>query len=181
MKNTEQPLSVSRCIILWLTFICSLFATASLVGRADAYCTPYFSPLNIKVLLLPLSLTTNSISIIGFSTICVWGVLFLIPQYYLCKSWLYQASSVRILPVVFLLHAILVTLYFALAAEISWQQAGVGLAVCLLLLALAILLNGPRQARKAVSFRYRLIKRWLRFLKATQPSEPEKPRRGLFS
>ena len=168
MSAPSSKNTVPRAIALWLVFVLSIWTTAICVGRADAYFTPFFAPVSPRLLLLPINLTTNSLTIIGFSAICVWGLVLLIPQYYLCKSWLLQNASPRILPAVFLLHAMLVSIFFALSAEIPWSKGLAALAVCLLLMGATILLNGPERVRRTVSFRYRLLRRWLRTMKGQE-------------
>jgi hypothetical protein len=168
MSAPSSKISVSRCIALWLVFVLSIWLTAICLGRAEVYFTPFFAPVSPRLLLLPLNLTTNSLTIIGFSAICVWGLIFLIPQYYVCKSWLLQNASPKILPAVFLLHAMLVSIFFALSAEVSWAKGLMGVAAGVLLMGATILLNGPQQVRRNVSFRYRLLRRWLRSMKGQE-------------
>lgn len=153
-----RSLSFSRIFSLWLT-ICLATLAAIMLGGA---------PGNPITVLLPVTISLASIAVIGVSVICLWGLLFVVPIYYLSEAWLRLAAP-KLIPLIFLLQAILTTLYYLLAGEMLWRQGGQALGLFAILLTAMVVAYGPADVRKHLERRRRILKRWLRSMRQQEP------------
>jgi hypothetical protein len=161
-SRSEKRLSFYRIFTLWLT-ICLATLIAMLLGDA---------PGNPLTPLLPLTVSLAGVAVMGVSTICLWGLIFVVPIYYLSEAWLRLAAP-KLIPPIFLLQAILTTLYYLIAGEMPWRRGSQALGIFALLLAIVVVAYGPTEVRRHVQRRARILKRWLRNMRRLDEAKPE--------
>lgn len=149
----------------WAALILSVLAGTYLSLCLCQHGTRFLTPA------LPLALSLASFSVIALSSICVWGLLFTIPMYYLAKAALDGASLWRCCLPVLCLQSAMTSINRSLSGDVAWSNALLAVGVSLALLMLVILLIGPAQARKAVSIKYHAIRSHLADLKAQSEAE----------
>jgi hypothetical protein len=152
-----------RFFTLWLT-LCLGTLAAILLGAA---------PGNPITPLLPFTISLAGIAVMGVSSICLWGLLFVVPIYYLSQAWLRQAQ-IKLLPFLFLLQALLTTLYYLFAGEMPWRQGGQAGGLFALLLLIYVVIYGPADVRRHLTRRTRILKRWLRRMRSQDDKTPER-------
>jgi len=136
--------------LLWLCLAGGTFV-GLLPGDSTGCLTPW----------LPVSLTLAAVSIVGLSSLCLWGLLFTLPGYLLADAWLRRRLSWA-LPALLLAQAGVTSLQQALAGVAPWPSTLYLLATLAGLQVLCLAADRGRQVQKLLGRKARLLKRWLR-------------------
>ena len=161
-SRTNKQTAFYRIFSLWLTICLATLAAMMLGGAPGNPLTPF----------LPITVSLAGIAVMGVSVICLWGLLFVVPIYYLSEAWLRLAAP-KLIPLIFLLQALLTTLYYLFAGEMPWRQGGQALGIFALLLVAVIVTYGPAEVRRHIDRRARILKRWLRTMRRHDATKPE--------
>ncbi|MGI6355975.1 MAG: hypothetical protein GX937_08815 [Lentisphaerae bacterium] len=121
--------------------------------------------------LLPVSLTLAGVSILGLASLCIWGLLFTIPGYFLATAWL-QRRVYWALPPLLLGQAAVTALQQALAGAAPWQETVVLLVFLAGLLTVFLACDRQRRTQNLLSHKFRLLRRWLRRMKRRDNPTP---------
>lgn len=125
----------------------------------------------VRPFLLPVSLTLAGVAILGLASLCVWGLLFTIPGYFLAVAWLRRRVYWALPPLV-LAQAAVTALQQALAGAAPWRETAGLLAALAGGLALCLAFDRQRRAPKLLSRKVRLLGRWLQRLKHRDDTTP---------
>lgn len=126
---------------------------------------------DVMSFLLPVSLTLAGVAIMGLASLCVWGLLFTIPGYFLAAAWLRRRVYWALPPLV-LAQAAVTALQQALAGAAPWRETAGLLAVMAGLLVICLAFDRQRQTHKLLSRKVRLLGRWLQRLKHRDDTTP---------
>ncbi len=161
-SRSAKQAAFYRIFTLWLTICLATLAAMMLGGAPGNPLTPF----------LPLTVSLAGIAVMGVSVICLWGLLFVVPIYYLSEAWLRLAAP-KLIPLIFLLQALLTTLYYLFAGEMPWRQGGQAFGIFALLLVAVVVADGPAEIRRHIDRRARILKRWLRNMRRHDEAKPE--------
>ncbi|HQC51947.1 MAG TPA: hypothetical protein PLE92_02355 [Lentisphaeria bacterium] len=121
--------------------------------------------------LLPISLTLAGVSILGLTSLCIWGLLFTIPGYFLAATWLRRRAYWTLPPLV-LGQAAVTALQQALAGVAPWRETAMLLVILAGLLTVFLACDRQSRTQNLLSHKFRLLRRWLRRLKRRDNPTP---------
>ena len=121
--------------------------------------------------LLPVSLTLAGVSILRLASLCIWGLLFTIPGYFLAAAWL-RRRMYWALPPLLLGQAVVTALQQAFAGAAPWRETVMLLVALAGLLAVFLSCDRQRRTQNLLSHKFRLLRRWLRRLKRRDSPTP---------
>ena len=146
---------------LVVTLLAGTFLSLCMTGLASKYLTPAL------VIALPMA----TLSVLALSSLCVWGLFFTIPMYYMAREALRGASLWRIcLPMLFM-QALMTTLNHVLSGLVGWRFGGWCALYELLLLIASLLIAGPSRVKSGFLSCYHELKARLDALKAQDEEE----------
>ena len=138
------------------TLLAGTFLSLCMTGLASKYLTPAL------VIALPMA----TLSVMALSSLCVWGLFFTIPMYYMAREAVHGASLWRIcLPMLFM-QALMTTLNHILSGLVGWRFGGWCALYELLLIIASLLIAGPSRVKNGFLACYRELKAQLDALKA---------------
>jgi len=161
MENGAHKNSIRIWLLLALTVFAGTFAALALTNQSAKYLT----------FALPLALPLASFSFMALSSLCVWGLLFTIPMFFLGRAALRGASFWRVcLPMLFL-EASMTIANQMISGDVPWRTGAPALAIALILLFASILAGGLSNARKAISSCWNEMRGWMAKEKAESEAE----------
>ena len=154
MDSKTRTRFVYGCLAV--TLLAGTFLSLWMTGLASKYLTPAL------VIALPMA----TLSVLALSSLCVWGLFFTIPMYYMVREALRGASLWRIcLPMLFM-QALMTTLNHILSGMVGWRFGGWCALYDLLLIIASLLIAGPSRVKASFLSCYRELKSKLDALKA---------------
>lgn len=148
----------------------TVIAAALLAGT---YCSLVLTQQGLKYLTwaLPISLPMAALSVIALSSLCVWGLIFTIPMYYMCRSALQGASLWRACLPMFVMQAMMTTINQMFSGEVQWRMGGKALGIEAIVLFLVVSVNGWSVVKTQFSCHWGELRSKLAKLKAESEAE----------
>ncbi len=155
---TEKTHTRITIAVLAATLLAGTFLSLWMTGLVAKYLTPAL------IIALPMA----TLSVLALSSLCVWGLFFTIPMYYMARGALRGASLWRIcLPMLFM-QAMMTTLNHILSGLVGWRFGGWCALYELLLIIASLLIAGPSRVKNCFLACYRELKAQLDALKAQE-------------
>ena len=153
---TEKAHKRITIAVLAVTLLAGTFLSLCMTCLVSKYLTPAL------VIALPMA----TLSVLAISSICVWGLFFTIPMYYMARAALRGASLWRICLSMLFMQAMMTTLNHILSGLVGWRFGGWCVLYELLLIIASLLIAGPARVKNSFLSCYRELKAKLDALKA---------------
>ncbi len=161
---TEKTHTKITITMLVVTLLAGTFLSLGMTGLASKYLTPAL------IIALPMA----TLSVLALSSLCVWGLFFTIPMYYMAREALRGAALWRIcLPMLFM-QAMMTTLNHILSGLVGWRFGGWCALYELLLIIASLLIAGPSRVKTGFLSCYRELKAQLDAMKAQDENKSDK-------
>ena len=156
VKCSLRPNNRLVFVLLAVTLLAGTFLSLCLTGLAAKYLTPAL------VIALPMA----TLAVLALSSVCVWGLLFTIPMYYMARAALRGGALWRVcLPMLFM-QALMTTINHVLSGMVGWRAGGWCALYELLLLAASLLVVGPGRVKEGFLVCFHELKAQLDAMKA---------------